>query len=264
MNLCFKSLTILLLFTGLYSSSVLLAQTEPEMIFVKGGTFKMGSHDGDDDEKPRHTVNLSSYYISKYEITVKQYREFCQATGRAFPSDPPDMWYIEHDRAATWTWSGNKPMCKVNWYDAKAYCKWLTENTGKNYDLPTEAQWEFAAKGGTKSKQYEYSGSDNINEVAWYDETTYERGPMPIGRLKPNELGIYDMSGNVWEWCNDYYAKYTGSKKKDPTGPGSGLFKVVRGGSWYYVGYMAKVTTRDGPYPDYSNYNYGFRVVINP
>lgn len=261
MNLSFKIFVTISLCLPFWSAT---AQTEPEMVFVEGGTFKMGSYDGDIDEKPQHTVKLSSFYISKFEITVKQYREFCNATGHAFPSVPPDMWYIEHDRAAKWTWASDRPMCKVNWHDAKAYCKWLSESTGKNYDLPTESQWEFAARGGTRSKHYQYSGSDNINEVAWYDETTYERGPMPIGRLKPNELGIHDMSGNVWEWCLDYYAKYTSSRKVNPTGPSSGQFKVVRGGSWYYVGQMAKVATRDGPYPDYSNYNYGFRVVINP
>jgi formylglycine-generating enzyme required for sulfatase activity len=262
MKSCFKLLLAISILWISYTNTY--SQTEPEMVFVKGGTFKMGSYDGDKDEQPRHTVSLSSYYVSKYEITVKQYREFCNATGHDFPSNPPDMWYIEHDRAAKWTWANDKPICKVNWYDAKAYCEWLSETTGKNYDLPTEAQWEYAAKGGEKSKQYTYSGSDNINEVAWYDETTYERGPMPVGRLKPNELGIHDMSGNVWEWCLDFYAKYTSSKKNDPVGPSTGHFKVVRGGSWYYVGYMAEVTTRDGPYPDYSNYNYGFRVVINP
>lgn len=246
------------------SSSDLRAQTEPEMVFVKGGNFKMGNNNGDHDEKPEHTVVLSSYYISKYEITVKQYREFCQATGKNMPGKPRQQWYQEHDRAKKWQWKDSNPITNVTWTDAMDYVKWLKKKTGKNYDLPTEAQWEFAARGGNNSKNYKYSGSDNINEVAWYDETTYERGPMPVGRLKPNELGIYDMSGNAWEWCKDYYAPYKAGRSKNPTGPSKGLYRVIRGGSWYYVAWMSKVTTRDGPYPNRTNFNYGFRVVINP
>ncbi len=244
-------------------SQLSFAQTEPEMVFVKGGTFKMGNNQGDSDEKPEHTVTVSSFYISKFEITVKQYREFCTATGKQMPPKPNDEWYQEHDKAKAWEWKDANPMTFVTWDEAMAYIKWLNEKTGKNYDLPTEAQWEFAAGGGTLSKQYKYSGSDNINEVAWFDETTYERGPMPIGRLKPNELGIYDMSGNAWEWCKDFYAPYKAGKFKNPVGPTKGQFRVIRGGSWYYVAWMSKITTRDGPYPDRANYNYGFRVVMN-
>jgi len=256
-------LNLLGLFIALFISGFTYAQTEPDMVFVKGGTFKMGDNNGDHDESPEHSVTLSSYYISKFETTVKQYREFCTATGKPMPASPKQEWYQEHDQAKQWVWKDNNPITNVSWNDAIAYVKWLSEKTGKSYDLPSEAQWEFAAKGGTLSKQYKYSGSDNINEVAWYDETTYERGPMPVGRLKPNELGIYDMSGNAWEWCKDYYAKYKPGKFKNPEGPTKGLYRVIRGGSWYYVEWMSKVTTRDGPYPYRTNYNYGFRVVIN-
>lgn len=238
--------------------------TEPEMAFVKGGSFKMGSNTGDYDERPVHQVILSNYYIGKYEITVKQYKEFCNATGKKMPPMPVEEWYEEHDQAKKWEWKDNNPIVNVNWNSATEFCAWLSKETGKNYSLPTEAQWEFAARGGTLSKNSLYSGSDNINEVAWYDETTYERGPQPVGRLKPNELGIYDMSGNAWEWCKDNYAKYKPGTQKNPTGPEKTNFRVIRGGSWYYVAEMAKITTRDGPYPHYSNYDYGFRVVINP
>ncbi len=247
---------------SLYTQN-LNAQTEPEMVFVKGGTFKMGNPNGDIDEKPQHNVKLNDFYISKYEITVKQYREYCNATGKKFPVKPNETWYIEHERAARWTWSDSNPMCKINWYQANEYCQWLAKKTGKKYSLPTEAQWEYAARGGNKSQNFTYSGSNNINDVAWHDETTYERGPMPVGKLKPNELGIYDMSGNVWEWCLDFYGAYSKKQKTDPQGPKQGQFKVIRGGSWYYAEQMTKLTTRDGPYPDFSNYNYGFRVVIN-
>lgn len=262
MNITAKITGSILLLIFFFNIS--LAQTEPEMVFVKGGTFIMGSEDGDDDESPSHKVTLSSYYIGKHEITVKEYKEFCEATGRQLPMVPPEEWYQEHDEAKKWEWRDSNPISYVKWNDATAYCVWLAKATGKNYALPTEAQWEFAARGGVQSKNFNFSGSDNINEVCWYDETTYERGPMPVGRLKPNELGIFDMSGNVWEWCLDYYAKYKPNIQKDPQGPTKGIYKVVRGGSWYYVGKMSRLTSRDGPRTEYTNYNYGFRVVINP
>ena len=245
-------------------ANFIFSQTEPEMIFVKGGSFRMGSNKGDPDEKPVHTVLLGSYYIGKYEVTVKQYKEFCKAKKKKMPNYPVDEWYEEHDRAKKWVWKDNNPITNVTWNNAREYCEWLSKETGKKYNLPTEAQWEFAAKGGKKSKHFQYSGSDNINEVAWYDETTYERGPLPVGRLKPNELGIHDMSGSAWEWCKDRYGKYRGSMQRAPKGPDKGSYRVIRGGSWYYVDEMCRVTTRDGPYPYYSNFNYGFRVVINP
>ena len=257
------SFSLIIIFFLLQGSS--FAQiSEPEMVFVKGGAFKMGDPKGDYDEKPVTHVILSNYYIAKYEVTVKQYREFCTATGRKMPATPTQEWYEEHDKAKKWEWKDNYPIVKVTWNDAIAYCEWLAKETGKNYTLPTEAQWEFAARGGTKSKNSIYSGSDNINEVAWFDETTYEKGPQPVGKLKPNELLIHDMSGNAWEWCKDNYGRYKGGSLTNPQGPEKSNFKVIRGGSWYYVAQMAKVTTRDGPYPHYSNYNYGFRVAINP
>ena len=233
----------------------------PEMVLVKGGTFKMGSDDGYDDEKPIHSVTLSDYYIGKYEVTVAQYREFCKQTGHPFPSNPDRSWYDEHDKVKSWNWRDNYPILNVDWYDAMEYCKWLSEQTGENYTLPTEAQWEFAARGGNKSHNYVYSGSNDIDEVAWYDETTYERGPRPVGQLKPNELGIYDMSGNAFEWCRDYYGKYTSKSVKNPKGPSRGSYRVIRGGSWYYVDEFCRVTQRDSPKASLKKFVYGFRVV---
>lgn len=263
MRLVHKATLIALLIVFL--GNVSYSQTETEMVFVKGGTFKMGSNYGNRNEKPVHTVTLSSFYIGKYEVTVKQYKEYCAETSARMPRKPSSEWYEHHDLAKRWVWKSTNPITHVNWEDAKGYCKWLSKKTGKNYDLPTEAQWEFAAGGGIKSKHYEYSGSDNVNEVAWYDETTYERGPMEVGRLKHNELGIYDMSGNAAEWCNDFYRRnYKKGKQANPKGPKKGKYRVIRGGGWYYVHQRATITSRDGPYPNYSDYNYGFRVVINP
>lgn len=233
----------------------------PDMIFVKGGTFKMGSNDGYADEAPVHSVTLSDFYIGKYEVTVAQYRQFCNATKHSFPSEPNKDWYDEHENAVQWQWIDTYPIVNISYYDAVAYCQWLSELTGENYTLPTEAQWEYAAKGGNKSKNYKFAGSNDIDEVAWYDETTRERGPRSVGKLKPNELGIYDMSGNAWEWCSDNWGNYSEKAQKDPTGPPPSGFKVVRGGSWYYVDDMSKLTSRDGPKPGKPNFYYGFRVV---
>ena len=242
----------------------LKAQKYPEIVFVKGGAFQMGNKNGEPDERPVHTVILSDFYIGKYEITVEQYKAFCKEVGKQLPQEPPASWYEEHPNAAKWIWKSNYPIVNVTWKDAMGYCEWLSKKTGHQYTLPTEAQWEYAARGGQKSKNYKYSGSNSINKVAWYDETTYEKGPKSVGTLKPNELDIYDMSGNAWEWCLDNFAKYPAGTLKNPKGPTSTPFKVIRGGSWYYVENLARLTARDGPYPHYTNYNYGFRVVRIP
>ena len=236
----------------------------PAVIAVKGGTFKMGNLDGYVDETPVHNVTLTDFSIGKYEVTVAQYRQFCNETGRKMPPDPKPEWYQEHDKAVPWQWNDNNPIVNVTYFDAVSYCKWLTEKYGETYALPTEAQWEYAARGGQMSKNYKYAGSDDIDEVAWYDETTREKGIHPVGKLKPNELGIFDMSGNAWEWCLDYYGNYPSSSQKDPKGPSAGMYRVIRGGSWYYVEDMARITSRDGPEPQFTNYNYGFRVVKLP
>lgn len=262
MNKGFLTLCMSLVF--LVGQNHINAQIIPEMVFVKGGTFKMGSNSGEPDERPVHTVTLTDYYIGKYEVTVEQYKAFCKETGRSLPSSPNATWYEEHPNAAKWDWNSKHPIVNVKWKEAMDYCNWLSKKTGHNYTLPTEAQWEFAARGGTKSKNYKYSGSNNISKVAWFDETTYEKGPKPVGLLKPNEIGIYDMSGNAWEWCKDNFGRYSSKSSTNPTGPGSSPFRVIRGGSWYYVSDLARLTARDGPYPHYTNYNYGFRIVRIP
>jgi len=264
-----KILILIFIFASLAGTAQV---TEPDMIFVKGASYKMGKADGDDDEMPLHKVTLNSFYISRTEITVKLYREFCEMTDHEFPSAPShsrdartgEDWYYEHENVKDWVWKDNYPISNVSWNDAKAYCDWLSDFTGRKYRLPTEAEWEYAARGGNKSKGYLYSGSNKSTDVSWYDETTDESGLRAVGTKKPNELGIYDMSGNVWEWCNDYYNStyYSKSPKNNPQGPSKGLFRVIRGGSWYYGEWMSRVFTRDGPRPMEKNWNYGFRVVL--
>ncbi len=222
-----------------------LADINIEMAFVKGGTFKMGSPDGvgGDDEHPQHTVTVNDFYIGKYEVTNKQYCKFLNAINcdsNGYYNDPEygDVKYIwirssycqiKYRKGQFIPKSGkdNYPMIFVSWYGANAFAKWAGGR------LPTEAEWEYAARGGNKSRGYKYSGSNNIDNVAWYSGNSGRRTHQ-VGTKSPNELGIYDMSGNVWEWCHDWYDKkyYKKSLRNNPRGPANGSYRVLRGGSW--------------------------------
>jgi len=187
-----------------------------EMVFVEGGTFMMGATSEQDadcnDEKPVHQVTVNSFYIGKYPITQEQWW--------AVMEDNPS--YFEGE---------NLPVEMVNWDDVQKFIRILNAKTDKQYRLPTEAEWEFAARGGNKSKGYKYSGSDSIADVAWYEDNSDDK-TQPVGAKAPNELGIYDMSGNVWEWCNDWFGEYSASVQINPKGPKSGSGRVLRGGGW--------------------------------
>jgi sulfatase modifying factor 1 len=179
------------------------------------GTFQMGSTSGNSDEQPVHTVTVDPFYIDKYETTVAQYRAFCTATGRSMPPAPP------------WGWSEDNPIVFVSWFDATDYAQWA----GKR--LPTEAEWEYAARGGSLSKGYTYSGSNTVGDVAWYHGNSGAR-TQAVGTKTPNELGLYDMTGNVDEWCSDWYSNtyYSVSPSVNPPGPSSGVYRVLRGGAY--------------------------------
>ena len=216
----------------------------PDMVFVAGGTFQMEDNNGDGDEKPVHQVRLNNFWIGKYEVTVKQYQDFCTATSRSLPGQ----------------WGGdNYPVVSVNWNDATAYCQWLSQKTGQLFRLPTEAEWEYAAKGGTPSQSLVYAGSN----VAWYDNNNQPNGAKPVGTKSPNRLQLYDMSGNVWEWCNDWYSSsyYNTSPADNPKGPTTGTNRVYRGGSWYNSDHSCRISYRGLDEPTGQFSNYGFRVV---
>lgn len=221
---------------------------EPAMITVEGGSFMMGSN-LDEDTKPIHRVTVSSFKMGKYPVTVSAYRAFCDATGRNMPEPPP------------WGWIANHPMTLVSWTDASAYCDWLTDKTGTLYRLPTEAEWEYAARGGKKSKNFEYSGSNKLEAVGWYDADG--NGTKPVGQKAPNELGLYDMSGNVFEWCADWYDPdyYANSPDTDPRGPLNGQSRVMRGGSWLIPAAYARVSYRYNLRPNLPHRINGFRLV---
>ena len=188
-----------------------------EMVRVDGGTFRMGatSEQGGDaygDEKPVHSVTLSGYYIGKTEVTQALWKAVMGSNPSNFKGD-------------------NLPVECVSWDDCQEFIRKLNSMTGQNFRLPTEAEWEFACRGGNNSRGYKYSGSNNLANVAWYWDNSGEK-THPVATKAPNELGIYDMSGNVWEWCGDWYANYTSNSQTNPTGPYSGSDRVGRGGSW--------------------------------
>ena len=237
-----------------------------DMVFVQGGTFTMGAtaEQGDDvyeDEVPAHSVTLSSYYIGKYEITQEQWKAVMGTTIEQQCNKAAEEVALLYNIGV----GDNYPMYYVSWTEAKEFCEKLSTKTGKKYALPTEAQWEFAARGGVKSKDYKYSGSDNIDEVAWYKENSSSR-THAVGGKAPNELGIYDMSGNVWEWCTDWYSNsyYRNSAVTNPTGPTSESDRVFRGGSWGGVAPVCRVSHRGYFPPIHRIYYVGFRVVCIP
>jgi formylglycine-generating enzyme len=223
---------------------------KPELVFVKGGTFAMGSKNGEEDEQPVHSVTLSDFSIGKYEVTVVQYRAFCEAVGRRMPQEPD------------WGWEDRLPIVHVSYNDAVAYCNWLSEKFGGNWRLPTEAEWEYAAKGGSQSRGYTYAGGNELEELGWYMYNSWDQ-PNPVGTKKPNELGIYDMSGNVSEWCADWYGDYSPNAATDPKGPSSGEGRVLRGGSWFYYENTSRITNRSYHAPTGSLIVSGFRVVLS-
>ena len=217
----------------------------PDMVFVQGGTFKMGSNLGGDDERPVHLVVLDDYFIGKYEVTQLQWRLIMD----------------EDTNKCYFTGCDSCPVERVGWYNVMEYIEKLNKKTQMNYRLPTEAEWEYAARGGSLSKGYKYSGSNSDVSVAWKVGISMMR-THPVGRKKPNELGIYDMSGNVFEWCADWYSPtwYEFAPTNNPTGPASGSFRVMRGGSWFYDYAGLRVTDRESANPSYRYGYVGFRL----
>jgi formylglycine-generating enzyme required for sulfatase activity len=243
-----------------------------DMVLVEAGSFQMGSASGGSNEQPVHTVNLTqSFYVSKHEVTFDQYDEFCDSTDKTRLDD------------SGWG-RGDQPV-NVTWYDAAEYCNWLSERAGltpcysgravatewdlstNGYRLPTEAEWEYAARGGSRSQGYVYAGSNDPDEVGWYEGNSGGR-PHPVGQKAPNELGLYDMSGNLWEWCWDWYDKeyYASSPSDDPRGPAAPSDrmmpnKVRRGSGWYHEVGVLHMTYRSYDWANYRSNSTGFRLV---
>ena len=238
---------------------------EPEMIYVEPGTFTMGCTDNDcvlNTETPAHQVTLTKgYYIGKYTVTQAQWEAVMGITMEEQAAlagySPSALKYDVGD---------DYPMYLVNEDDIQTFLSKLNTLTGKNYRLPTEAEWEFAARGGNQSKGYKYSGSDNINDVAWYG--AYSGGNSGdathrVGLKQPNELGIYDMSGNVWECCSDWYDVYSEEAQTDPQGPAVGTRRVMRGGTYYRSAQYCRVAYRGQKDPSIRGGDVGFRVALS-
>jgi len=217
-----------------------------DMVFIKAGTFTMGSPpsevDRSDDEK-QHQVTLSAFYMSKYEVTFDQYDAFCDAKGKEKPSD--NGWG-----------RGNRPVINVSWYDAVAYCEWLSNETGKTYRLPTEAEWEYACRAGTTTP---FNTGYNLTTAQANCEG---QKTMPVGSFSANAWGLHDMHGNVLEWCSDWYSYYNISLQNNPKGPTTAQpFRVFRGGGWNNYANYCRSANRSPDTPDYRNFNVGFRLV---
>lgn len=225
-----------------------------KMIAVEGGTFQMGAtseqKDSESNKNPVHSVTLSNYHIGETEVT--------QALWKAVMGNYPSRFA-----------GANRPVEQVSWDDCQTFIQKLNDKTGRNFRLPTEAEWEFAARGGNESRGTKYSGSGNIANVAWYDVDPHPRdsdspdlGTHVVKTKSPNELGIYDMSGNVWEWCNDWKGDYSSDSQTNPKGPSSGSYRVCRGGSWGSNALICRVSYRSSSSPSYSNYKLGLRLAL--
>lgn len=217
------------------------------MVYVEGGTFTMGAtsklrFDAYSNEIPVHKVTLSPYYISKYEVTQMEWKAVMGSNPSYYKGD-------------------NLPVENVSWNDCQAFIRKLNTLTGKNFRLPTEAEWEFAARGGNNSRGYKYSGSNDLGSVAWYAGNSGIK-THPVGQKSPNELGLYDMTGNVWEWCQDWKGTYQSSAQTNPTGPLSGSFRVNRGGSCYRHARICRVSNRDNITPSGSDSFIGLRLAM--
>jgi formylglycine-generating enzyme required for sulfatase activity len=244
-----------------------------EMILVEAGSFQMGSDSGQANERPAHAVQLTrSFFIARLEATWDEYDRFCSETSRRIRTDK------EMGR-------GDRPAI-VNWYDATEYCNWLSEQAGLNpcydlarlattcdfeangYRLPTEAEWEYAARGGPRSQGYACAGNDDPDQVAWHAGNS-NGVTQPVGQLQPNELGLFDMNGNLWEWSWDWYQRdyYSESASTDPLGPAlastaySDVRKVLRGGHWVLTAEEISVTIRSFDGPDYEEDGSAIRLV---
>ena len=214
------------------------------MAYVEGDTFQMGSTDSDayDDEMNVHSVTLNSYRIGKYEVT----QELWEAVMGSNPSQ----------------FKGPKrPVENVSWKDCDDFIKELNRLTGQNFRLPTEAEWEYAARGGQNKNSYKYSGSNDLADVAWYGDNSSSE-THDVGQKSPNSLGLYDMSGNVWEWCYDWYGDYPSGHQSNPKGPDLASYRVLRGGSWINYARYGRVSYRNNSTPSYRSSNSGFRLCL--
>ncbi len=218
------------------------------MVHVQGGTFTMGAtseqgSDAYDDEKPTHSVTLSNYYMGETEVTQGLWQAVMGSNPSNFKGD------------------SSRPVEQVSWEDCQTFLSRLNSLTGQQFHLPTEAQWEYAARGGNKSRGYKYSGSNDLGSVAWYDDNSGSK-THPVKTKSPNELGLYDMSGNVYEWCSDWDGSYSSGSQTNPTGASSRSFRVHRGGGWGSYAWVCRVSRRNSFTPSLRFSDLGLRLAL--
>lgn len=216
------------------------------MVWVEGGTFIMGDtteEDVDGDELPLHQVTLSSYHIGRYEVTQEEWQAVMGYNPASFSG-------------------AKRPVEFVSWDDCQIFINKLNEKTGKQFRLPTEAEWEFAARGGNNSSHNNiYSRSDNLSSVAWHAGNSGS-STHAVGQKKANELGLYDMTGNLWEWCSDRYGSYDSYDQENPTGSSFGSQRVLRGGGWNGASKNCRISNRDSRDADYASDRLGLRLAM--
>ncbi len=215
-----------------------------EMVFVKGGKFRMGSEYGAADEKPVHPVSVRDFYLGMYEVTQEMYQKVMGSNPSRFSG------------------CAQCPVESVSWNDAQAFIKKLNEMTGLKYRLPTEAEWEYAARGGVKTKNTRFAGSDQANDVGWYKDNSAFK-TKPVGGKKPNELDIFDLTGNVSEWAEDWFERYTLDEKENPMGPTEGQAKVFRGGCYGNSDMQTTVAERSFAPPETKGSMVGIRLAMD-
>ncbi len=229
------------------------APLEPELIAIPAGWFWMGSEAGQDEEQPVHRVWVDAFSMAATQVTVADYTRFLQTTRRSAPPYWSDSKFSHPEQ----------PVVAVSWFDAVAYCEWLSKATGLQYRLPTEAEWERAARGGIEGKLFPWG--DEAPQLRPRYEECWKNGPEPVGQSPPNAYGLFEMCENVHEWCADWFQAdyYVVSPERNPQGPATGVRKASRGGSWRHHIKIARCSTRSSIPPDFQYADYGFRVVCD-
>lgn len=227
--------------------------TEPFLIHIAAGWFSMGSDVGQTEERPVHRVCLDSFAMAATEVTIEEYARFLGATGNVPPS------YSSHPLFS----HPQQPVVAVSWFDAVAYCAWLSSVTGSHYRLPTEAEWERAARGGAEQMLFPWGNDPPASRPGYHSH--WKTGPEPVGQSQPNAYGLFDMCENVHEWCSDWYGAdyYAISPDRNPQGPEEGRRKASRGGSWRHQIKISRCSARSSIPPEFKYADYGFRVVCD-
>jgi formylglycine-generating enzyme required for sulfatase activity len=256
----------------------------PDLARIPAGDFLMGAADAEEDERPVHRVFVNEFFIGRFAVTGDEYARFVRASGRPAPAIREVPLVARGDRepafrelAAPYAWDndqpgpghGSHPVVLVSYDDATAYCTWLAETIGRGVRLPTEAEWEKAARGGVEGLKYPWGADIDVSRANYLIDPAAkpQRGTRPAGTYPPNPYGLYDMSGNVWEWVTDWYSgEYYGmGESRDPRGPSSGSLRIVRGGAWVnHDVSMLRCAYRHKVPPDTYAYSVGFRIVCEP